>query len=763
MISSNHVRRCPAQVLMEMAMFRTARTILCLSALLLGFQKASAFSLLGPVNEAYQQGGSPNQLDYNFPGDIGAPKNLGEEYRWNIPFIYYSFDQNFFDYFGSNGVWSVEQAFAIMNALTNVSSYSADLSEFPQESLRVNFKAQSLGLIDLKSSTLNLLVEQMGLAEPDRYTWTLHDRFLPPGAACPAFIYTVIKRNFDPVTWEPSSYVNGTLYSYNILEFCPTPDRADAVEFQVDPTSNPFSAVASLGFGVGFSDFIETDAGVIRYGFFNTGLTRDDVGGLRYLLRTNNMNWENVTSDTSEFVTNQNPQLLTTTSLALLEAQALTNGPAALQALFPNLVITSFTNTFTVLSVTNFTPFFTNEPWLPAGLFEIRFATNIVRTPVTLFSYTFANLVTFQFVNGNWVAVPVTSIATVTNHTLVQIQTTVSTNAPWSTGTTNFVTQTFVQNFATNTVSGEFFILPANICAITVLSPLLTNVVSFTNVLGTATNINGEFIIQSSVDFFTNHTFVVQTVNCNATTTNLLQGIEKITFIRREFDSLLGRFFNPVTNTYTLTEVTNSTAIRRTFQRVVVRPDILLTAQDLAAGPAAPNAVPFAARGITFNQQNILTGLAGPGTIEPPVFFTYDKVGPALINIGPNFIDEATSFTTFQWASFDGSTNEPVIYPSGRSIRDLENQVLFRIITTTLPDGTAGVAYSQGLAAAGGQPPYTWTLAPGSAPLPSGLTISSAGVVQGTPDTPGTYTFIVRMTDAGARTVDSPVTVIIGP
>jgi hypothetical protein len=53
-------------------MFRTARTILCLSALLVGFQKASAFSLLGPVNEAYQV----NQIGYNFREILGRRKTL---------------------------------------------------------------------------------------------------------------------------------------------------------------------------------------------------------------------------------------------------------------------------------------------------------------------------------------------------------------------------------------------------------------------------------------------------------------------------------------------------------------------------------------------------------------------------------------------------------------------------------------------------------------------------------------------------------------
>src|SRR4029079_7993267 len=133
------------------------------------------------------------------------PKNIGEEYRWNTPTLFYAFDESFIDYFGTNGITAIEQAISIINSLNDVSSYSADLSEFPLDSQRVNFKAQSLQLIDLKSWTLTLLMEQMGLAEPTRFTGTLHDRFLPPGLNCPFYQYLVVKRNFDPVTYLPSS------------------------------------------------------------------------------------------------------------------------------------------------------------------------------------------------------------------------------------------------------------------------------------------------------------------------------------------------------------------------------------------------------------------------------------------------------------------------------------------------------------------------------------------------------------------------------
>ena len=73
------------------------------------------------------------------------------------------------------------------------------------------------------------------------------------------------------------------------------------------------------------------------------------------------------------------------------------------------------------------------------------------------------------------------------------------------------------------------------------------------------------------------------------------------------------------------------------------------------------------------------------------------------------------------------------------------------ITTGDLSDAAIGTPYSVTLTAAGGQPPYTWDVAVG--PLPSGLTLSPAGVLGGTPDGPtGTFTFTVRATDSLAPT-----------
>jgi hypothetical protein len=72
------------------------------------------------------------------------------------------------------------------------------------------------------------------------------------------------------------------------------------------------------------------------------------------------------------------------------------------------------------------------------------------------------------------------------------------------------------------------------------------------------------------------------------------------------------------------------------------------------------------------------------------------------------------------------------------------------ITTTSLPAGTVNQAYSTNLAATGGTPPLTWSLASGSPALPDGLTLSSSAVLDGTPTTAGTVNLIFRVEDSAS-------------
>jgi hypothetical protein len=722
--------------------------------LALGLPSASAFSLMGPINEAFQV----PEIAYNIRGDIGAPKNIGEEYRWTTPTNYYAFDTSFLDYFGSNGVYAIEQAIAIINGVGSISSYSADLSEVPLESRRINYRAEALHLHDLKSSALFLMLEELGLSDAVRWTWTLRSRNCP---SCPICAYGVIKRNFDPASWEPSSYVNSVLYTYRIFEICSGgPPLAEAVEFTVDPLAREYEAVTSL-----FGFFGETN---ITYGIYYTGLTRDEIGGLRYLYRTNNMNVEATSSDSVLLRTNSLSQVLFPSNLTLFALQALTNNAAGLVALYPDLVITDTTNTFTNVFTTNVTAYFTNSIGDPAGTpAHLAFLTNVVGSVQTLFHHTFANVVTLQLVSNRWITVPLAQIPPATNPAIVSIQTTVvaiTNHIGDPAGTFRLETNVTTVTFPTNQVTGDFFVLNSNICDIAILSPQLTNVVLVTNVLTAATNFtansNGPTAIlsyeQDEIDYFTNRIFIGYQIFCETNTVALRQGMDHIQFFRTSFDSLLGRFYQPITNFYYLIQITNSAPRTNWFRRIVTRPDFIFDAADLSGTRALRTDTAG-----NFRTNNSVGGLAGPGNIEPNMTFTFNKTGPILNNFyNPFFLpdsglSEANSTTNFIWGSFDGSTNAPIVYPDGNSIMNLENQVIFQILTPDLPDGSRNISYSTNLIASGGQLPYTWQPAQGSSPLPPGLSLASNGLISGTPTVVGTNTFTVNLTDS---TIPTPLT-----
>jgi len=82
------------------------------------------------------------------------------------------------------------------------------------------------------------------------------------------------------------------------------------------------------------------------------------------------------------------------------------------------------------------------------------------------------------------------------------------------------------------------------------------------------------------------------------------------------------------------------------------------------------------------------------------------------------------------------------------------------ITTTSLPDGTVGVAYSQTLAATGGTTPYTWSRVGGS--LPGGLSLSEGGVISGTPTAEGDFNFTVKVTDANSQTDTQALSIHVG-
>ena len=76
-----------------------------------------------------------------------------------------------------------------------------------------------------------------------------------------------------------------------------------------------------------------------------------------------------------------------------------------------------------------------------------------------------------------------------------------------------------------------------------------------------------------------------------------------------------------------------------------------------------------------------------------------------------------------------------------------------QVTTSSLPEAIVHEKYAVALTATGGNAPYAWKLATGSARLPVGLKLDKAtGKISGTPQSSGTFTFTVEVLDTKAKT-----------
>jgi len=500
---------------------------------------------------------------------------------------------------------------------------------------------------------------------------------------------------------------------------------------------------------------------------------------LRYLLRTNNYAMEAAGANTITYITNTTQQqLLYTSNLTEFAQQALLNGPGALAALYPDLQIASSTPIFTNVVTTNAVFYFANRPFDPAGT-PATLLTNIVRTTnvATYWSHQFLNAyITPQVQLVSNLQIPLVPGHTTSNQWITVWTTNVSAQAcggtmPWGTICSNVTSSSVL----TNGIFGDFYILPSNLCSISIVRTQLITALTITNATIVATNdpsvtnVANLFFAQTSTYNFNQYIYVINPVVCPQDTVGLRQGVDRLRFVRRDYDSLLGRFFYPVTNQYTLVALTNNTLTSQVVSRTVTFPDFLLTAQDTSPGPGAVDGPGAVARGITYDTTTAAPGLAGPGVIVPGTAFIYNKVGPIYENDAPRFLDEAGQTLFFIWASFDGSTNAPIVYPNGTSIESIENQVLLVVSPAgpALPDGQLGINYTNafgGFTVVGGLPPYTWGLSAGSPGLPPGLALNPVtGRISGIPAQQGIYDFNLQLMDATGRFVNRAYSLTITP
>jgi hypothetical protein len=83
------------------------------------------------------------------------------------------------------------------------------------------------------------------------------------------------------------------------------------------------------------------------------------------------------------------------------------------------------------------------------------------------------------------------------------------------------------------------------------------------------------------------------------------------------------------------------------------------------------------------------------------------------------------------------------------------------ITTTTLSNGMVSQSYSGTLAATGGTQPYSWNVSAGA--LPTGLTLSTAGAISGTPTTAGAFDFTARVLDSASQSDTQALRITVDP
>jgi hypothetical protein len=363
------------------------------------------------------------------------------------------------------------------------------------------------------------------------------------------------------------------------------------------------------------------------------------------------------------------------------------------------------------------------------------YITNVNGTFTQNFVNTFGNVITNSFSPNSTVTITTTTVGTPFGEQI------------GSPAITNTTTVTYV----TNVPSGDFYLLPAADCGLNILQTGQAT----TNITTTLIGSNGNGVTTNIVTTFISHLLVVVPVTCPLVTppAGKYEGIEKIKFVglsNDQYDTLTGQFLTPITNNYTMSFVTNingnNVVTIQNFRRVVTAPDFNFSASDQVGIGLTDNLITRTTP--NFNQGNILPGLAGPGTIDPGATITYNKSGPIFFNFQTTSLNQGNAFAEFLYGSFDGTTNVPVVYPNGTSIAQVQTAVFIQISPSTLPAATVGSAYSASFSATGGTAPYTWSLAPSSPALPGGLTLSSTGVLSGTPTQNGVFDFIIQLTDS---------------
>ncbi|MEG0182733.1 MAG: putative Ig domain-containing protein [Stenotrophomonas sp.] len=167
----------------------------------------------------------------------------------------------------------------------------------------------------------------------------------------------------------------------------------------------------------------------------------------------------------------------------------------------------------------------------------------------------------------------------------------------------------------------------------------------------------------------------------------------------------------------------------------------------------APATLPAASAGVAYSQAITATGGSGATT-----FSLSAGALPSGLNLSGTGVLSGTP-TAAGTFNFTVVATDSLGFTGTRAYTFVVAAPVITLTPATLPAASGGMAYSQTLSASGGNGGYTFSLTTGT--LPSGISLSSAGAVSGTPTTVGSYAFTVRATDGFGFSGDQAYTVVV--
>ena len=139
---------------------------------------------------------------------------------------------------------------------------------------------------------------------------------------------------------------------------------------------------------------------------------------------------------------------------------------------------------------------------------------------------------------------------------------------------------------------------------------------------------------------------------------------------------------------------------------------------------------------------------------------------PSNLTLATNGVLSGTLSTTTGSYNFDVQVTDGAANTASQTLSVyIVNPPLPPLVITnvSLPNGNVGAAYSAQLGATGGLSPYFWTLASVSSPLPTGLSLNTAGLISGMPTTNKPSIFKFQVQDQNGTTTNKVLSITINP